>query len=82
MVVVLYLSLHQWLSLVLIHKYMFMCAPGDNTSARSYDFTKPLKTNYLKRPLNEQADNISKNSQSYVSDQENKQVQSLPQQLP
>jgi len=38
-----------------IYQDMFADAPDDNTSASSYDLTKPLRTNSTKRPLNERA---------------------------
>jgi len=38
-----------------IYEDMFADAPDDNTSASSYDLTKPLRTNSTKRPLNERA---------------------------
>ena len=38
-----------------IYQDMFADAPDDNTSASSYDLTKPLRTNSTRGPLNERA---------------------------
>ena len=42
-----------------LYQYMFTDAPDDNTSARRYDLTRRLRTNFSKRLLNERVEKMT-----------------------
>lgn len=72
----------QWSPLILPHKYIkvyLRMLPMDNTSASSYDLTKPLRTNSSSPLLNERVDNTREKSPVLPFPSGNQMVQSLPQ---